>query len=255
MKACNTQNYRSRHRLCRDMFTSLSEMVRWREEGKLENLIQVAERELGERFRVHSTKLIPNKNEFTVKICNYVSLAHLDKLLKPIVRTEDVDDEYQQLGKLFGLNTSNSNAVVQYIFGDQSTYRDPTETKTLTTFIAFKKNMNRLEERFAQKPMLKIEKCHLMYEMGRANLKQYLIEEARNYGRRVIEMAIGVSHLWSFLGYALVIRADIRQKNFTKLLNTLNEVELNDNVGVFEKEEIKDIIERAKEVRAKPGHF
>lgn len=246
--ACIIRSFRSRHRLCRAMYTALSEMVRWREEGKLENLIKVAEYELGYRYRVHSNKLIPCKDEFTVKICNYIALAHLDKILNQKL-PEDTSDDYQCLGKLYGLKTSSSNAVVQYVFGDQSTYRDPTETETQLSFMAFKENMNRLEERIAQRPMLKIEKCHLNYEMGRANLKQHLIDETRNYGRRVIEMAKNVSHLWSFLGHVLVVRADIMQKNFSKLLDTLNEAAK--KVEVFENKELENIFVIAKEVRKK----
>lgn len=245
MDVCIVRSFRNRHRLCRDMFTALSEMVRWRKEGKLENLIKIAEYELGYRFRVHSNKLIPRKDEFTVKICNYIALAHLDKILNQKI-LQDTSDDYRCLGFLFGLKTSSSNTVVTYIFGDQSTYRDPTETETQLSFMAFKDNMGRLEERVAQSPMLKIEKCHLNYEMGRANLKQHLIDETRNYGRHVIEMSKNVSHLWSFLGHVLVVRADIMQKNFSKLLDSLNEA--TKKVDVFKSERLKNVFDDAIKV-------
>lgn len=220
-------------------------MVRWREEGKLENLIKVAEHELGERFRVHSNKLIPRKGEFVIRICNYIALAHLDKLLNQKA-PEDRSDDYRCLGKLFALKVSSTKSRVEYIFGDQSTYRDPTETATMHTFMAFKKNTARLEERIAQTPMMDIEKCHLLYEMGRANLKQHLLDEGRNFGRQVVEAAKNVSHLWGFLGYVLVVRADIMQKNFSKLNESLNEME--EKVRVFENEKLTKIVEEAIEV-------
>jgi hypothetical protein len=59
-------------------------------------------------------------------------------------------------------------------------------------------------------------------------------------------MAKNVSHLWSFLGHVLVVRADIMQKNFSKLLDTLNEAAT--KVEVFKDEKLTNVFEDAKEV-------
>lgn len=255
-RVCALRSYRNSHRLCRAVFTAMREMIRWREESKLENLIKVAEFELGERFRVHSNKLIPRKNEFTIKICNYIALAHLDKLLnQPLLEDSaakildsSAEENYKRLGVLFSVQTRNQNAVVSYIFGDQSTYRDPAESETLFTFNTFKENIGRLGDRLRQKPMLPIEKCHILYEMGRANLNQQLIEETRNYGRRVVEMSDNVSHLWSFLGYIMVVRAEILQKNFKRIHDSL--VEASQKLDVLNIEKLRMVMNEAIEVKS-----
>lgn len=254
MKVCALRSYRNCQRLCRAVFTAMREMIRWREEGKLKNLIEVAEFELGERFQVHSNKLIPRKNEFTIKICNYIALAHLDKLLNQSLLEDSAkildasaDENYKRLGVLFGVQTRNQNVIVSYIFGDQSTYSDPAESETISIFNTFKENIARLGNRLRQTPMLPIEKCHLLYEMGRANLNQQLIEETRNYGRRVVEMSENVSHLWSFLGYVLVVRAEILQKNFKRIQDSLNEA--SKKLDVLNIDKLRMVMNEAKEVK------
>lgn len=251
LRVCAVRSYRNSHRLCRAVFTAMREMIRWREAGKLENLIKVAEFELGERFRVHSNKLIPRKNEFTIKICNYIALAHLDKLLNQARSEEELDaspeENYKRLGNIFGVQTRNQNVVVSYIFGDQSTYRDPTESETLSTFNTFKENIGRLGDRLRQSPMLPIEKCHVLYEMGRANLNQQLIEETRNCGRRVVEMSKNVSHVWSFLGYVMILRAEILQKNFKRIYGSWKEA--SQSLDVLDIDKLRMIMNEAKRVK------
>lgn len=229
---CMISQFRLSHRLCRAVFTAFREMVRWHEEGNLENLINVAEYEMGQRFRIYSDKMIPRKNEFTVRICNYISYVHLERLLKSYwknsksikdLENASKDDLYKLLGKIFDVKLRSLEPLTQYEFGNQSTYQDPTEIESKGSFQTFIDKIARLEQRYKQKPMLAIEKCHLLYEMGRANSKQMLADAVRNFGRRVIEMAKDVSHLWSFLGYVMIVRGELKFRNFIRIHESIKE--------------------------------
>lgn len=232
MEICEIRSYRSRRRLCREIYTAIAKMARCRSEGKLENLIKVAENELSMRFRVNSNRLIPNKNEFIAKVCYIIAMAHIDMLLKPSLparaetplrqkRNSSLVDDYAQLGKLFGLKTKSTKTLTNYVFGDQSTYRDPLDSEIDQSFIIFKQKIAHLKDRLAQTPMLAIEKCHIYYEMGRMNLAQSLNDDAKYYGGLIVKEAGNAIHIWSFLGNLLIVRAEIMQKKFSRLVESL----------------------------------
>lgn len=251
---CNIRIYRSRCRLCRTILMAMREMVRWREEGKLENLIKVADFELAERFRVYSNKLIPRKKEFTVKICNYIALAHLDKFIDEAEAVGESPgifnrvEEHERLKNLFGMKTEVQSAIVQYIFGDQSTYHDPVEVETqATSYVVLRNKITEMEARIRGKQILAIEKCHVLHEMGRAYLEQQLLEELKNTGKRIVDMAQNVSHLWIFLGHIMMLRAEIMQKHYSKVQSALQNIsQLLDVIAI---EGLKKTIEKAKEVK------
>jgi hypothetical protein len=260
IEICEIRSYRSRQRLCREIFIAMTEMVRWRKEGKLENLIKVAENELGLRFRVFSNRLIPRKNEFIVQICNYIAMSHIDMLVNPpqqlltgaknssIERRKSSNmDEYERLGQLFGLHTTSTNALAHYVFGDQSTYRDPMDVELDNEFTTFKNSTLLLKDRLRQTPMLDIEKCHIYYELGRTHLKQSLYDETKFYARHVVQIAEQFKHsIWKLLGYILVVRAEIMQKYLARLVESLEKVlkELDD----IDIDGLKSIILEAIEV-------
>lgn len=240
----NVVRKRLQYKIHREIFVSLVAMVECREEGKLDKLIKLAEHELGEHFRIYSAKLIPCINEFTVKICNYIALAHVDKLKLPLREHSTCNDDYKLLMKILNIPIINRNVAVTYVFGDQTTYRDPAEPDT--SLNSYKDNINRLDRRLQQKPMLKIEICHLLYEKGREGLKQQRIDEARTNGRKIVETAQGVSHLWIFLGHLMICRADIMQRIFHKAKQSL--AEAMNITKVYDCEELKVALNAAYEV-------
>lgn len=231
VKANRVSHYRLQYQTRRDMFAALDEMHRCRANGKLQKLIKIAEHELGMHYQIKSENLMPRRSEFTEEICNLVALAHLDKLKLPQSNTPL--SSLEQLASIFRVSIDDKNAVVPYVFGVQSTYRDPAEPDT--SFLVFKENINRLEKRLKYSTM-SIERCHLYHEMGKQNLTQSKYDEARNFARRMMQQANGVSCLWQFLSQLLIVRADVMQKNFVKinmslrtahdLLNGFNNVEL-----------------------------
>jgi hypothetical protein len=225
------------------MLSALENIRKYRAIGELDKLIKIAEHELGERFRIYSPKLIPLKNDFIADICNYIALGHIDKLTKLSTKITTASyDDYGILMKIFELPLRP--IAIPYLFGDQNTYRDPAEPDM--SFLVFKNNINRLERRLEQQPMLRIERCHLYHEMGRENLKQQRIDEARTYGRRIVTEAQGVSYFWIFLGYVMICRADVLQKLFKKAHETLTDAF--QMIDIFKSDELKCVIATALEV-------
>lgn len=226
----------------RNMFLALDAMHRMRARGKLEKLIKIAEQELGVHYQIKSSKLMPRKEEFTTEICNLIGLTHLDRLVIP--QNSSQMGALELLGTIFEVSVADKKVVVPYIFGEQSTYRDP--AKPDTSFLVFKRNIARLEDRLKQARM-PIERGYLYHEMGKYNLKQINYEECRNFARKVIdEAAAASSYLWGFLGRILICRAFLMQKNV---------LEINENLKIsliaaqpFQNTELNRVVESCVEV-------
>lgn len=209
--------FRMQFKTRRDMFTALEQMIQMRDEGKLNKLIKIAEHELGFHFQIKPDMLMPRKNEFITDICNLIGLTHVDKLQIPKKHKRDEGLEF--LAEAFEVSIEGRKKAVPYVFGDQSTYRDPAEPDT--SFLIFKQNINRLESR-VRYSKISIEKCYLYHEMGKHNLKQSKFDETRNFGRKIIDEAeANGNYLWKFLGQVLIVRADVKQQNLFKITASL----------------------------------
>ncbi|KAL7020132.1 hypothetical protein ACKWTF_011384 [Chironomus riparius] len=240
-----TSKFRMQYKIRREMFTALEDIQACYVEKRLEDLIKIAEGELGVRYRIHPSYLMPRRNEFIVEICNYIALAHFDDIIKSstLVNSHDYED-YDLLKKLLGIHYETKSIFKPYVFGDQSTYRDPAEPNT--SYMTFRNKIVRLERRLSQKPMLKIEQCHLLYEMARANLEQLRPDEAREIGEKMVEEADSISYLWLFLGKLTICRADILQKQFKDAGKGMNDVV--SMVDIFKSQKLKMVIEHAFEI-------
>lgn len=241
-KTNRINKFRMQYQTRRDMFKALDEMLKCRVDGKLKKLIEIAEQELGVHYQIKPLKIMPRKIEFLMEICNLIGLAHLDKLKLPGNREQM--DNLGQLAAIFNVSLVNKHAAVPYVFGDQSTYRDPAQADP--AFLIFKENVNRLEERmkFASMP---IEKCHLYHEMGKQNLKQNKYDETRSFARKVIDESRDAgSALWEFLGQVLMCRADVCQKNYFRVVESLQTALT--MVDGLHNSELKAVIEEALKV-------
>lgn len=244
-KANRVSEYRMKYSTCRDVFNSMEEMLKCRELGNLKKLIKIAEHELGIHHQIKSEKAMPRKKEFAIEICNLIGMAHLDKLKIP-QNYADLSG-LEVLAKLFNVSIANKNAVVPYVFGDQNTYRDPAEPNT--SFLVFKQHVDRLEKRLKNSSMA-IEKCYLLHEMGKQNLSQNKYDETRMFARKVIDESHAArSYLWEFLGHVLNLRADVKQKFFIKINDSLKTVkEMVDNdIGMLLDPDLKEAISMALE--------
>ena len=228
------------------MFNALEKMLKCREQGKFKKLIKIAEHELGVHYQIKSEKVMPRKNEFAMEICNLIGLAHFDQLKLP--QNCDELSGLQVLASLVNVSIADKNAVVPYVFGNQSTYRDPSEPNT--SFLIFKQQINCLEERLKYTSMA-IEKCHLYHEMGKQNLKQNNYDETRIFARKVIDEAHAArSYLWEFLGRILICRADVKQKNFIKINDSLSVAKemLDKSIGILSDPDLNEAFSMALKV-------
>lgn len=201
----------------RDTSAALKNIRKLRCEGKLRKLIEIAEHELGFHFQIKPEALMPRRNEITEEICNLIGLAYLDRLKMP---THIRDGGLANLAEVFEVSIDNKRVAPPYIFGQRSTYRDPAQPDT--SFLVFKANMNRLESRVKFSTMA-VEKCYLYHEMGRFNLRQSKFDESRKFGRKIIDEAemMGRSYLWKILGQILIVRANVMQRNYIKIHESL----------------------------------
>lgn len=223
------------------MFLNLEAILECRKEGNLKKLIKLAEHELGVHHQIKTKKVMPRKIEFATEICNLIGLAHVDKLKKPNSHKKGLE----LLASILDVSLADKYAVVPYIFGEQSTYRDP--GKPDTSYLDFKTNVDRIERRLKYSS-LPIEKCHLFHEMGKQNLTQTNFEETRSIAQKIINEARDAkSFLWEFLGQIMFCRVDVKQKSVVRvnesLKNSLKTVE------AFGDEELKEVIEEALQVR------
>jgi hypothetical protein len=203
----------------RASLAALAAMRDCRTRGDLAKLIKIAERELGLQYQIKQAKVVPRRQEFTVEICNLIGQAHVDKLKLPTSRSGL--DGPRLLSLVFGVNSTDKRSVVPYVFGDESTYRDP--AKPDTSFLVFGRNIKRLEERLKHSSM-PIEKCYLLHEIGKQNLTQGKFSETRSVAGRIIDEAREAqSRLWEFLALALICRVDVSQKDFVKINQSLKE--------------------------------
>jgi hypothetical protein len=236
-KANKISKFHMQYQVRRDMFLALDEMHKMRASGELEKLIKIAENELGYHYQIKSEKLMCRKKEFIVEICNLIGLAHLDRLKRPLGWEEMSGQE--QLAGTFDVSIAGKAPAVPYVFGDQSTYRDP--GKPDMSFLWFKKNLTRIEGRLkqAQHPL---ENCHLFHEMARINLKQNNYEESRSFARKMIDEAENAgSLLWKFLARISICRAYLMQKNFMETCENLKEAKTSvSSLGISELTDVID---------------
>jgi hypothetical protein len=236
-----TKKFRLQYKTRCDMFSALEDMHECRAKGDLKKLIKIAEHELGVHYQIRSRKVMPRKEEFTSEICNLIGLAHLDKLKKP---QADVQiDGWEFLAAMLGISIEQSVSV--YIFGNQSTYQDP--TKLDSSFLTFKRHISHLEDRLKLSSM-SIEKCYLYHEMGKRNFNQNRHDASRHLGYKVVDEASRIgSYLWEFLGQILIFRANVKQKN--KVLTIESLTAASKIVDLFKNPALSDIISSALTVK------
>jgi hypothetical protein len=239
-------DYRMQYKTRREQFNQLLRLKDLKDLGNLSGLIIEAEKYLGTFYQIIPSKFVPRKEEYITEICNIIALAHFDKI-GISSHFENLPDKFleERLAALFKVSLTDKSQVGGYIFGVQSTYRDPAQPDT--SFITFKHNIDRLDGRL-QNAFLSIEKCYLYHEIAKQNLKQGKFDEVRNFARKTIDEAQKCgSLLWHFLGIFVSCKADVLQRNVLKLISTLNEAR--EIVELFKDEELLNLINVALKVR------
>ncbi|XP_075154893.1 presidents-cup [Haematobia irritans] len=195
--------YRVQYQTRRTMLSQLRAIRRLREDGDIEKLSKYVEEVLGDYAVLKTHRVMPWKFEFINEVCNILALTHTDTyvLLDDVLQTQGKE----RLLRLLRMPNDKSKDIVQFVFGDKSTYKEPDAPDY--SQIAYKKFLARLEKRmiFAK---YSIEKCYLLHEISRAHLKQAHFDECCSWARKAIEETKNCnSIIWQFLSIMLIVKA------------------------------------------------
>ncbi|KAM7348280.1 presidents-cup [Cochliomyia hominivorax] len=187
----------------RTMLMQMRNIRRLREEGDIEKLSKYVESVMGDYVVLKTHRVMPWKFEFINEVYNTLALAHADRytINDNILQVK----EKERLLILLRMPTDKYKDIVQFVFGDKSTYQEPDAPDYV--LIAYKKFLARLEKRmiFAK---YSIEKCYLLHEIARAHLIQSRFDECCSWARKAIEETKNCnSILWHFLSIMLIVKA------------------------------------------------
>ncbi|TMW48458.1 hypothetical protein DOY81_006455 [Sarcophaga bullata] len=187
----------------RTMLAHLREIRSLREKGDIEKLSQYVESVMGDYVVLKTHRVMPWKFEYINEVYNTLALAHADRYT--VIEDIMISKEKERLLILLRMPTDKYKDVVQFVFGDKSTYQEPDAPDYV--LIAYKKFLARLEKRmiFAR---YNVEKCYLLHEIARAHLNQSRFDECCSWARKAMEITKGGNNiLWQFLSCMLIVKS------------------------------------------------
>ncbi|KFB38772.1 AGAP004221-PA-like protein [Anopheles sinensis] len=202
-----------RYRAYRAVYNQLDRLTELRKEAKVGELLRFAGEVLHGFYKTTTVRVLPEKGQMVREICNLVGLAVLDRLrIPPLLMDEPAD---RRLLLLFAIPPPKEPDVVVPVFGDISTYRDPTEPDH--GYLRYKNKIAEVERRYRQAEY-PIERCFRDYQMARLHLANGWLDDVKVMGHRMIDEAIGCgSHLWQLIGQLTIARAFCAQQNLEQL--------------------------------------
>uniref|UniRef100_A0A182W1C4 Uncharacterized protein n=1 Tax=Anopheles minimus TaxID=112268 RepID=A0A182W1C4_9DIPT len=205
--------FQFQYRAYRAVYNQFDRMHELREQGKTFELLRYGGDILNEFYKTTTTRVLPEKSKLVRELCNLIGLAVLDRLRIP-PGLMDVPPE-KRLLLLFEVPPAKETKVVVPVFGDISTYRDPTEPDH--DYLRYKGKIAELERRY-QRVQYPIERCLIDYQMARQHLLNGWLDDVKVIGNRMIDEAIGCgSHLWQLIGQLTVAKALCAQNNLEQL--------------------------------------
>ncbi|XP_065364632.1 uncharacterized protein p-cup [Calliphora vicina] len=187
----------------RTMLSEMRNIRSLRQKGDIEKLSKHVESVMGDYVVLKTHRVMPWKFEYINEVYNTLALAHADRytISDTILQVK----EKERLLVLLRMPTDKYKDVVQFVFGDKSTYQEPDAPDY--ALMAYKKFLARLEKRmiFAK---YSIEKCYLLHEIARAHLAQSRFDECCSWARKAVEETKNCnSLLWHFLSIMLIVKA------------------------------------------------
>uniref|UniRef100_A0A182M9N5 Uncharacterized protein n=1 Tax=Anopheles culicifacies TaxID=139723 RepID=A0A182M9N5_9DIPT len=202
-----------RYRAYRAVYNQFDRMYELREQGNMLELLRFGGDILDGFYKITTVRVLPDKGKLVRELCNLIGLAVLDGLRIP-PGLMDVQPE-QRLLLLFAIPPAKESKVVVPVFGDISTYRDPTEPDH--DYLRYKGKIEELERRY-QRVQYGIERCLIDYQMARQHLLNGRLDDVKVMGNRMIDAAIGCgSHLWQLIGQLTIAKALCAQHNLEQL--------------------------------------
>uniref|UniRef100_A0A1I8NRD2 Uncharacterized protein n=1 Tax=Stomoxys calcitrans TaxID=35570 RepID=A0A1I8NRD2_STOCA len=168
--------------------------------GKLSKYVEEV---MGDYVVLKSLRVMPWKVEFINEVYNTLALAHVDSytLLEDVLQTHGKE----RLLRLLRMPTDKLKDIVEFVFGDKSTYREADAPNY--DQMAYQKFLARLQKRliFTKYP---VEKCYLLHEIARVHLKQSSFEQCCSWARKAIEASEHSNNLlWQLLSIMLIVKA------------------------------------------------
>uniref|UniRef100_A0A182ND23 Uncharacterized protein n=1 Tax=Anopheles dirus TaxID=7168 RepID=A0A182ND23_9DIPT len=202
-----------RYRAYRAVYAQFDRMGDWREQGRTVELVRYAGELLDGFYKTTTVRVLPEKGERVRELCNLTGLAILDGLRIPPGLMDATPEGRLML--LFAVPPAKEATVVVPVFGDISTYRDPTEPDH--GYLRYKSKIAELDRRY-QRVQYPIERCLIDYQMARQHLLNGWLDDVKVMGNRMIDEAIGCgSHLWQLIGQLTIARALCAQHNLEQL--------------------------------------
>ncbi|XP_049286270.1 uncharacterized protein LOC125765312 [Anopheles funestus] len=205
--------FKFRYRAYRAVYNQFDRMYALRAQGKTAELLRYGGDILHEFYKTTTVRVLPEKGKLVRELCNLIGLTVLDRLRIP-PGLMDVRPEHRLL-LLFAVPPAKEAKIVVPVFGDISTYRDPTEPDH--EYLRYKGKIAELERRY-QRVQYPIERCLLDYQMARQHLLNGWLDDVKVMGNRMIDEAIGCgSHLWQLIGQLTIAKALCAQHNLEQL--------------------------------------
>ncbi|XP_035899271.1 uncharacterized protein LOC118506363 [Anopheles stephensi] len=205
--------FKFRYRAYRAVYNQFDRMYELRAAGQTNELLRYGGEILNEFYKTTTVRVLPAKGKLVRELCNLIGLAILDGLRIPPSLMDAPPD--RRLLLLFAVPPAKESKVVVPVFGDISTYRDPTEPDH--DYLRYKSKIAELDRRY-QRVQYPIERCLLDYQMARQHLLNGWLDDVKVMGNRMIDEAIGCgSHLWQLIGLLTVAKALCAQHNLEQL--------------------------------------
>ncbi|XP_053659104.1 uncharacterized protein LOC128708168 [Anopheles marshallii] len=202
-----------RYRAYRAVYNQFDRMYALREQGKTTELLRYGGDILNEFYKTTTVRVLPEKGKVVRELCNLIGLSVLDGLRIP-PGLMDVLPEHRLL-LLFAVPPAKEAKIIVPVFGDISTYRDPTEPDH--DYLRYKGKIAELERRY-QRVQFSIERCLIDYQMAMQHLLNGWLDDVKVMGNRMIDEAIGCgSHLWQLIGQLTIAKALCAQHNLEQL--------------------------------------
>uniref|UniRef100_A0A182QIH8 Uncharacterized protein n=1 Tax=Anopheles farauti TaxID=69004 RepID=A0A182QIH8_9DIPT len=209
-----------RYRAYRAVYKQFDRMYALRDRHRTVELLEYASKLLDGFYKTTTVRVLPEKGKWVRELCNLIGLTILDGLRIPPSLMDAAPDSRLML--LFAVPPAKETTVVTPVFGDISTYRDPTEPDH--SYLRYKNKITELEGRY-QRIEYPIERCLIDYQMARQHLLNGWLDDVKVMGNRMIDEAIGCSsHLWQLIGQLTIARALCAQHNLEQLAVALRAV-------------------------------
>ncbi|KAH8418331.1 hypothetical protein KR222_000109 [Zaprionus bogoriensis] len=209
--------FRIQYQTHRNMIADLRHVRKLREEKRIKSLGQYVEKVMGDYYVLKRDRVMCWKFEFINEIYNTLALALCEQYYVP----RNFRNDRKAMQRLLHMKSNKVADIVQFVFGDRSTYQESTDQDVEGTRV--RQYMSRLERRFLFAKYA-IEKCYIYHEMATVHLSQLHYDECCFNARRAIKESRNCNSLiWNFLSVVQIIKANVMQHKLERTKEALED--------------------------------